>query len=121
MQLFLRAFADCDSQDAALVISDRLLFALSKFSPESARPPRPYWKMPHLFEFTFLLSPANEASFQAIVLASSGGWHHVGVGDEPSSVWNRKSDHVFLVPEVSWAEIQLIETSEKSSHWEVSQ
>ncbi len=45
----------------------------------------------------------------AVVFASSGGWEHSRSGGELSSVWNRKQDHVFLVPEISWAEIQLYE------------
>ena len=109
MKLFLRTFADCENQDAAQAISARLRLALSSFSPEAATVPKPYWKIAHQFEFTFVLSPANEASFQAIVSASSGGWNHVEVGRELSSVWNRKNDHAFLVPEVSWAEVQLYE------------
>ena len=111
MKLFLRTFANCESQEAAHVISARILLALSPFSPELGREPQPYWKIPHLFEFTFLLEPATESSLEEVVAMSSGGWEHSRTDNELSSVWNRKNDHAFLAPEVSWAEIQLYEAA----------
>ena len=109
MKLLLRVFADCESAAVAHDIGSQLGFSLSRFSPEAQIKPRPYWKLPHLFEFAFSLTPATEVSFQAIIAASSGGWSHSGSAGELSSVWNRRQDHVLLVPEVSWAEIQLYE------------
>ena len=109
MKLILRTFADCEDQDAAQKTGSRIALALSRFSPEAAAQPKRYWKLPHLFEFTFELTPATEASFLEIASASSGGWEHSHSGSELSSVWNREHDLSFLVPEVSWAEIQLYE------------
>jgi hypothetical protein len=109
VKLFLRTFANCEDQGAAQEIGSRIALALSRFSPEASVQPKRYWKLPHLFEFTFQLTPATEASFQEIASASSGGWEHSHSGNELSSVWNRKHDLAFLVPEVSWAEIQLYE------------
>jgi len=111
VKLFLRTFADCESQEAAHAISARILLALSAFSPQQAREPQPYWKLPHLFEFTFLLEPATESSLEEVVAMSSGSWEHSRTESELSSVWNRRNDHAFLVPEVSWAEIQLYEAA----------
>jgi hypothetical protein len=112
VKFFLRVFADCESHEAAQALAARMLLALSSFSPIAAAAPKQYWKMPHLFEFTFTLFPATEASFQAVVSSFSGGWHHLeSQGSEHSSVWNRKNDHAFLVPEVSWADLQLHETA----------
>jgi hypothetical protein len=111
VKLFLRTFTNCENQETAQTIEARLILALTAFSPEAAARPKPYWKIADQFEFTFVLSPATEVSFQAIISASSGGWQHLEVGAELSSVWNRKNDHVFLVPEVSWAGIDLHETA----------
>lgn len=111
MKLFLRTFANCESQKDAQAIAARINLALSPFSPRLSVKPKRYWKIPSHFEFTFALTPATEVSFRAITSASSGGWEHTRSGSELSSVWNRRSDHVFLVPEVSWAEIQLYETA----------
>jgi hypothetical protein len=111
VKLFLRLFANCESQEAAQAIAARTLLALFLFSPKAASTPKRYWKFPHLFEFTYTLSPASDASFQQIISASSGGWHHSEGDRELSSVWNRSQDHVFLVPEVCWAELQLHESA----------
>jgi len=109
MNLFLRTFADCESQQFAQVIAARIELALSHLAPQAIAEPKRYWKLPHLFEFKFELKPANADSFQRVVSASSGGWMHLETGGELSSVWNRVHDHALLVPEVSWAEIQLYE------------
>jgi hypothetical protein len=71
--------------------------------------PEPYWKIPHLYEFSFVLSPPNEISFQSVIAGSPDGWSHSGSGNQLSSVWNRRQNQIFLIPEVSWAEIQLFE------------
>jgi hypothetical protein len=107
MKLFLRVFADCWGEEYSINLSNRLQFGLSKFSPSLAKPPKPYWKMREKFEFTYLLSPANVANFNQIIQLSSSGWNHIESGEELSSVWNRRNDNIFLLPEVSWAEIQL--------------
>ena len=111
MKLFLRTFADCENQEAAQAIVARIVLALSHFSPEACAKPKRYWKLPHLYKITFELAPATETSFQEVISASSGGWAHSRSGSELSSVWNRKHDHTFLVPEVSWAELQLYEAA----------
>ncbi len=109
MQLFLRLFADCENAEAAVGIAERLALALTPFSTEPSSSLQPYWKLPHLFEFTYDLSPATEASFQEIASRSSGGWQHSSSDGEHSCVWNRSPGHVLLLPEVCWAELQLFE------------
>jgi hypothetical protein len=109
MRLVLRAFADCESQESAQASAMRILLILSHLSPELSAKPKRYWKLPQLFELAFSLMPATEASFQSLVSRSSGGWEHTRSGNELSSVWNRKLDHIYLVPEVAWAEVQLYE------------
>ena len=109
MKLLLRVSADCEGVAVAQSIASRLSLSLSRLSPEAQIEPRLYWKLPHLFEFVFALTPPTEVSFQAIIAASSGGWSHSRSGEELSSVWNRGQDHALLVPEISWAEIKLYE------------
>jgi hypothetical protein len=109
LKLFLRIYADCESKESSHDISARLVDGLSHLFPEPSIKPQPYWKMPHLYEFGFVLSPPIEASFQSVIAASSDGWSHYGSGTNLSSVWNRKQDHILIVPEASWAEIQLFE------------
>jgi hypothetical protein len=109
VKLFIRAFADCENREAAGGIAARIALVLSHLSPAASSEPSRYWKLPHLFEFTFVLTPPTETSFREIVAASHGGWSHSGAGSELSSVWNRDPGNSFLVPEVSWAEVQLYE------------
>jgi len=111
MQLFLRLFADCESQRAASGLAANLAFALSAFSAEQAAAPRRYWKLPQQFEFTYRLAPPTESTFKEVVARSSSGWSHELSGSERSSVWNRAADLSFLVPQVSWAHVELHETS----------
>jgi hypothetical protein len=107
LKLFLRTYTNCENNEFSYDISARLVLALSHLSPEAAITPKPYWKMPDLYEFSFVLSPPNEVSFQSVIAGSPDGWSHYVSGNQLSSVWNRKQDQIFLIPEVSWAEIQL--------------
>ena len=111
MELFLRLFADCESAAVASGIAARLHTALLQLNPEAFSPPKPYWKLPHLFEFAFTFSPPTEAQFHLLVSSPPGGWSHSASGAERSSVWNRASDQIFLLPEVSWANVELFETA----------
>ena len=108
MELLLRLFANCDDDAAASEISRRMELALSRWAPEPFAAPKRYWKDQTQFEFAYKLSPATEDSLQAILSASSGGWHQISRDDV---VWNRVRDHMLLVPEVSWAHAELYETN----------
>ena len=108
-RLFLRLYVNCESADDASSMDGRLMAQLSRFSPEPHAEPRRYWKMPEMFEFTYRLSPACATTVGEFVARSSGGWSHSTAGNESSSVWNRQSDHVLLVPEVAWAHLELHE------------
>jgi hypothetical protein len=110
MQLFVRLFANCESAEAAAGISQRIALALSRVGGQQASTPKPYWKLPYLYEFTYTLRPASHETFQEVLSFSHGGWHHSPGEIEFSSVWNRAGDRVFLIPEVSWAEVQLHES-----------
>jgi hypothetical protein len=103
----MRLFADCENSVTAQGISIRLTGALSSFSPKVFNESEPYWKMPELFEFTFTLTPTSESTFHSITANCNEGWLHMGGGTDRSSVWNRASGTVFLIPEVAWAEVAL--------------
>jgi hypothetical protein len=107
----MRLFANCENSEIAGDIAARVSAALVRLSPQQLSPPKRYWKLPELFEFNYTLSPANEASFQAVLAMVSGGWAHSDVNAERSSVWSRVQDHILLAPEVSWAEVQLFEAA----------
>ena len=107
----MRLYANCESAELGTAMASRLALSLSRFSPVQASVPKPYWKVPGLFEFTYWLSPASAASFREVVSYSSGAWEHSSAGGELSSVWNRTTDHVFLIPEVTWADLQLYEVA----------
>lgn len=109
MRHFIRIFANCEDDTNAKALMANLLLALSHHSPASLKAPKQYWKVPEYYEFTFTLSAVTEEAYQELIESSSGGWHHSAVQGDWSSVWNREGDHVFLVPEVAWAEVQLYE------------
>lgn len=114
-RLFLRAFADCDSAELVTGIVHRILMSIpGQILAELHAIPKPYWKHPRQFEFTFNFLPTSTTSFQDLLVLSSGGWHHSECRGELSSVWNRGQDHAFLVPEVCWAELQLFEAQSQS-------
>lgn len=106
MELFLRAFAECESEERAEQMQKKLCGALAAMV--SARPatPKRYWKMPELFEFTFSLTPATVEIREQIIGSASGGWQHSGDERDMSSVWNRSPGFSFLAAEVTWAELQ---------------
>jgi hypothetical protein len=110
VQLFVRPYANCSNVSGARTLAQRLELALSRFAPRQHTLPKPYWKVKAQFEFTYLLSPPTEIVFHEVTSSTSSGWHHSAPsGGELSSVWNRTGDCLFLVPEVSWAELQLFE------------
>jgi hypothetical protein len=107
MKIFLRLFANCENLNDAHEILARLTKALGNFSPLAVSTPKPYWKIPELFEFTFTLTPPTQDVFQKIVNACDVGWLHMRSELDRSSVWNKTSGQQFLIPEVSWASIDL--------------
>jgi len=111
MKLFLRLYAECKDIEQSEAQSKALLSALSHLSPLEASIPSAYWKVPKLFEFTYILSPPTESSFQSLISMALNGWSHSGQYPESSSVWNREAGSVFLAPEVTWAEIQIYEST----------
>ena len=111
MILFLRLYADCETGEQARDIAGRICLALHHLSPSEFAPPNRYWKTPRQFEFTYTLRPANGLSLSSIIEATSGGWSRQEAGEEESAVWNRQADLVFLVPEVSWGNVELHETA----------
>jgi hypothetical protein len=104
----MRAYATCGNLEQATGISDEIRQALARFQPEEFSEPKRYWKMPELFEFTFNLSPATEASFLDIVKSCDEGWLHMGNGQDRSSVWNQVPSLSFLTSSVTWAELALM-------------
>ena len=111
MNLFLRLYANCDDASEAERLAGNIASVLSAWETSSATQPRRYWKMPELYEFAIDLYPATVESFQAVRALVAGNWHDVEQACERSSVWNRGADLSFLIPEVSWAELQLYESA----------
>ena len=110
MKLLLRLFADCDEDATAANLQIRLEKTLEVVHVKSTSKPKRYWKLPHLFEFTFDLAEATVGDFEKVISMVSGGWSTaVSTSAETFSVWNRAEGLAFLIPEVSWAHLELFE------------
>ena len=105
----MRVFADCEDTATAQEILSSLNDVLSKFVPKVHNDPKPYWKIPGQFEFTFTFAAPGKDKFTDIVGSCDTGWLHIGSDFDTSSVWNRTAGHMFLIPEISWGEITLHE------------
>lgn len=103
----IRTYATCGSLEQAKGIYNEIQLALADFHPAYFSDPKPYWKRPELFEFSFNLSPATEASFLEIVKSCDEGWLHMKGDHDRSSVWNRAEGLSFLAPAITWAELAL--------------
>ena len=103
----MRIFAECESATVAGAAADRMLSALNGIGLAASAPPKPYWKIPEYYEFTFSARPSNEQAFRSVVALCAGGWVHHGDAREFSSVWNKADEMHFLDPLVKWAEVQL--------------
>lgn len=101
-RIFMPAADPCDADGH----NQALLAALAAFSPSTIDAPEPYWKEPGWYEHYFELFPADLATFDALVALSTHGWH-VTRDSECDAVWNASPGHVFLLPEVIWANIFL--------------
>ena len=102
--MFLRIYVNCRDDEAAAMAS-AIESALVLFEPTPAARPRPYWKMPELFEFTYRLSSQTRNIWDELVSEPAGSWKVFEDSEDRSAVWNRSDDRVFLVPAVRWAEL----------------
>lgn len=107
MKLFIRTYATCGNLEQAKGISNEIQLALADFHPVHLSDPKPYWKMPELFEFSLNLSPATEDSFLEIVKSCDEGWLHMKSGHDRSAVWKQAEGLSFLAPSITWAELAL--------------
>jgi hypothetical protein len=101
---FLRIYANT-SADEAQALAGTIETALLLSGPVVAASPRPYWKMPELFEFTYRLSSPTRDVWSELLAQGRGGWTIVEDGDKRPAVWNRAHDRLLLVPAVQWAEL----------------
>lgn len=106
INLSLRLFAECADDAAAANLLAALYSDLNEFLPVSEKPPSRYWKMPELFEFSFELNPKTWDTCQHIVALCVTGWTHGGSNNDMWFIWNRHDTDIFLLPQVTWAEIQ---------------
>jgi hypothetical protein len=104
----MRAYATCGNLGQTNGISNEIQLALARLHPTHFSDPKPYWKMPEFFEFSFNLSPATEHSFLEIIKSCDGGWLHMRDDHDRSSVWNRVEGLSLLTPSIAWAELALI-------------
>lgn len=104
-KLFLRLYADCSGATDAIGIEERLMLALRELSPTRFSDPKQYWKMSHLWEFTYELTPRTSEAFHVLIAKSETGWHHQNEQFERSSIWNRSECNRLLIREVFWAEL----------------
>jgi hypothetical protein len=102
---FLRIYADCRDDQEAAALAGSIGTALVLYDPIEASTPRPYWKMPELFEFTYRLSSPTRDILSELVLRHQAGWTMISEGIEYSAVWNRRQELIFLEPSVRWAEL----------------
>jgi len=105
-RMFLRTYANANA-DEARALTAAIEAALASYEPAAAASPRPYWKMPELFEFTYRLSSPTRDIWDDLVAKSSESWTVIEEGDGRSAVWNRVHDRLFLVPAVRWAELSM--------------
>lgn len=105
-QLLARILAVADDAARAEAQGEALLVALAPFTPRQVTPPEPYWKEPGWYEHTFDLSPADMATFDAVIAMAKGNWW-ISRDSGGDAVWNPEPGCVFLLPEVAWAEIIL--------------
>lgn len=105
--LLARIFTVASDAARAAAQGEALLATLAPFSPSQAEPPEPYWKIPGWYEHTLDLSPADTATFDAVVALTKGHWE-ITRDSECNAVWNPEPGCQFLLSEVRWAEILLI-------------
>lgn len=106
INLLLHLLLECADDAEAANLLAALYSDLSEFLPVSEKPPSCYWKMPELFEFSFELNPKTWGTYQHVVAFSATGWTHGGSSNDIWFIWNRHDTNIFLLPQVTWAEIQ---------------
>lgn len=91
-------------------LAQRLLDELAHFQPNITQPPQPYWKLPEWHECTIEITPANRTGFNALIALVKEDWHLLvdDEGNDCEGIWNPAPGHVFLLPEVTWAQVLLV-------------
>lgn len=106
-KLLIRLFTESGDAACADELEAQLLAQLTPFNAQPEAPPEAYWKEPGWFEHFYALSPVDEATFDAVIARVEAQWH-IRRDEECDAVWNPAPGHTFLLPEVRWAELLLI-------------
>jgi len=108
MRIILRVMAPAGDAAEAADAAARLGQALHAQGYRAAAAPAAYWKIPEWYEHTWHLDPATEPDFDRLLARAALGWHHVVRDGECDAVWVREPGAAFLLPEATWAHVQLV-------------
>lgn len=108
-RLLASIFTRASTAVAADAHQERLLALLHAFAPQPLAAPQAHGRIPGYYEHSFVFAAASHAAFEAMVALAPERWHRVEDG-ERSAVWNPAPGCEFLLPEVAWAELLLVNT-----------
>jgi hypothetical protein len=103
----MRMFAKCSDFETAAIISDQVFNSFKKNEVKVHEEPKPYWKIPEWYVFTFTFSPADKATKNEIISLSSHGWNHLNDTHDDESIWKKINDDVFVHQSVQWVHVAL--------------
>ncbi len=108
MRLLVRVMLPAATAGEAAAAAERLGGELQPHGLRVAAAPAPYWKIPEWYEHTWQQDPATEADFDRLLARAALGWHHVLRDGECDAVWVREPGAAFLLPDTTWAQVQLM-------------
>lgn len=105
--IFLRLFAEADSEKTASEIRQVLIESIGTFSSVEDSAVQRYWKIPNYYEIFLKLAPANgvEEDFLKIRNKLGRGWEQQG---EFECIWNPNETNFFSIKKVKWAHLERV-------------
>ncbi|MBE9061736.1 hypothetical protein [cf. Phormidesmis sp. LEGE 11477] len=105
MKLNIRLYAKCKDKIQATILQRNLLSKLLEYKSCVGTASTQYWKIPKYFSFEFYISEDVQSVYSTLVSQPQAGWTQV---NSNCSVWNHSGELIFLMPEIRWAEVELI-------------
>lgn len=103
--LFLRLFAEVDTDESALEIANRIIVLIINFAKAEKKIVQKYWKKPEYYEIFLKLNCNHNIpkDFQNILKTLGSGWEKI---NKYEGIWNPGDGKEFIIQEVRWAHLE---------------
>ena len=104
-KIFIRLFAEVETEDAALEILNQLISLLCDSHKIEKKYVKQYWKITEYYEIfvVYYSSEDLHKDYQNILHRLATGWEYLSEYDH---IWNPKEDNKFYIENVKWGHVE---------------